>query len=476
MKPNILFILSDQHTPHIIGVEGNDVIHTPNLDKLASEGAYFSQCYCQNPLCVPSRSSLISGRYPKDLGIYDNMQILEANSVTMPRTFSEHGYNTCLIGKGHFNGEQFHGYQQRPYGDLYGQGHQPDPKRLAKYGVNGLGDVLENTGPSEMPEDLTQTELCVVETVKWLQTHKAVNKDNPFFLSVHFDKPHFPIKPPKRYFDKYHGKVTLFDTSKSSLDEEVTFVKEAILHNETGHHYGKDFDIQLRAKEAYYGCVEWIDDAIGRILDVLDYLELAENTIVIYTSDHGEMCGEHGTWQKTLFFESSVRVPLIMRWPGNIDQGIMDDAFIGLIDMFPTLCAAAGIKTPSVCDGENVLPTIKGEKLERKGVFSESAALNATQYAGCMYREGEWKYCYYLNGEEELYNLLYDPNEKENLISGLRNEKFVTEFREKTIEFWKPDEYLERLHATPIMSKEKHFYPFSNQYVVGDGRVIDARP
>lgn len=476
-KPNILFILSDQHSPHVAGWEGNQAVETPRLDKLAAEGISMTNMYCQNPLCVPSRASLITGQYSKTTGIYDNMHIMQANITTLPRTLSKSGYKTCLIGKSHFNGEQYHGYQQRPYGDLYGQGHQPDPKRLPEFGINGLGDVLGNSGPSEMPIELTQTELCVKEACKWLQLHKSGGSDQPFMLSVHFDKPHFPIKPPKRFFDKYKGRLKLPAVNENLMETGNEFIREGIAHNETGHHYGRDFDVQLRALEAYYGCVEWVDDAAGRIIDVLDYLGYKEDTIVIYSSDHGEMGGEHGTWQKTLFYEASARVPMIMRWPDVIDAGTVSDDIAGLIDMFPTICDAAGIEIPKTCEGISLIPHLKdGSAIPRKGIFSESAVLRATHISGCMYRTGNHKYCYYIDGSEELYDLSVDLDELNNLAGETSHKDIVAKYRETVKNFWKPGEYIERLNTTPIMCKEKHFYEFSNQFITGDGRVLDARP
>ena len=476
-RPNVLFILSDQHSPHVIGCGGNVIINTPNLDRLASEGMRFDNMYCQNPLCVPSRSSLMTGQYSKTTGIYDNMHIMQANITTLPRTLSENGYKTCLIGKAHFNGEQYHGYQQRPYGDIYGQAHQPDPGRLPEFGINGLGDVLGHSGPSEMPIELTQTEICVSEACKWLQLHKSGGSEQPFMLSVHFDKPHFPIKPPQKYNKKYKGRLSLPEEGEDLSKSSIPFIREGIAHNETGHHYGKDYDIQLRALEAYYGCVEWIDDAAGRIIEVLDYLGYKDDTLVIYSSDHGEMGGEHGTWQKTLFFEASSRVPMIIRWPGIINPGTETDEILGLIDLFPTICESAGIEIPDSCEGLSLIPLLaEGRSIEREGIFCESAVLRATEIAGCMYRNGDWKYCYYIDGSEELYNLTEDPGELKNLA---KNDSFIAEvikFRKIVKDFWKPEYYAERLARTPIMSKEKHFYEFSNQFTTGEGRVLDGRP
>jgi choline-sulfatase len=475
-RPNILFIMSDQHSPHVLGCGGNKTIATPSLDKLASEGAIFDNGYCQNPLCAPSRASVLTGRYSKSLGIYDNMQVLESNSLTFPRVLGKAGYRTCLIGKSHLNGEQFQGYQERPYGDLFGQAHQPDPRRLPEFGINGLGDVVGNHGASEIPDPLTQTEICVAEACKWMQLHTAQHPEQPFLLSVHFDKPHFPIRPPKRFQEKYEGRVELPKTPDNYLDGAVPFIREAIANNETGHHYGKDFDLQLGALESYYGCVEWVDDAVGRILEVLDYLGLTEDTLVIYTSDHGEMGGEHGTWQKSLFFEASAGVPFIMRWPGKIQAGTRRPEIVGLVDAFPTVCDAAGIDIPDTCEGKSLLPLFGGGSIERDGIFSESAVLRKTEIAGCMYRTGPWKYAYYLDGNEELYNLEEDPEEWNNRASDRDCEDIVKTLRQKTTDFWEPDNYLERLRRTPIMSREKHFYEFSNQFITGTGAIIDGRP
>jgi choline-sulfatase len=476
-KPNILFILSDQHSPHFLGYSGNPTVNTPNLDKLAEEGMVFDNAYCQNPLCVPSRSSLITGRYSRSIGIYHNNHILEANSPTIPRILGASGYRTCLIGKAHFNGEQFHGYQQRPYGDLFGQGHQPDPSRSAFTDSSGLGDFLGNTGPSGIPLPLTQTEICVAETAKWLQTHIGLHRDQPFFLSVHFDKPHFPIKPHPEYYHRYAGKVELPAFPNNYLQGAVPFVRETIMHSSIGKHYNKDADEHKRALAAYYGCVEWVDNAIGRLLQTLEYLGLAKNTVVIYASDHGEMAGELGAWQKTLFFEASARVPLLIRWPKRVRAGKRCSVPVGLIDLFPTLCEVAESAAPPTCEGMSLIPLLTDSgAFDRDAIYSETVLLRKPEHAGCMIRTGRWKYCYYLDGNEELYDLEKDRQEWNNLAQDPMQRDVVATLREKVIAFWKPDQFLQRYQKTPRMSREKHFYEFSNQFLLGDGSVADARP
>ena len=219
--------VTDQHSVRASGCYGNDRIATPNLDRLAAEGVVFDNAYCQSPLCVPSRTSLITGQYCRNHGVYDNQHILEANSDTLPRWLGEHGYRTCLIGKAHFNGEQYHGYQQRPYGDFWGQAHQPDPARTSAKGESGLGDLVGESGPSGIPLALTQTEICVAEATKWLLHHVDRTPGHPFLLSVHFDKPHFPWNPPARHFEPYAGRVALPDFDPDELARAVPFVQAA---------------------------------------------------------------------------------------------------------------------------------------------------------------------------------------------------------------------------------------------------------
>lgn len=475
-RPNILFFLTDQHSPLISGFAGDYTVSTPNLDRLSKEGVKFTNAYCQNPVCAPSRASLLSGRYSKDIGIYDNQHILDSNGITFPRVLSESGYHTCVIGKTHYNGEQFQGYQERPYGDLLGQAHQPDPDRSPGKGPAGLGNLLRASGPSRIPIAMTQTEICVAEASKWLQIHAGSRGEQPFCLSVHFDKPHFPICPPEKYFNKYLGKVKLPEVEEGSFENEVPFVKAAMRNFGVTDPERKQRSLHEKTLAAYYGCVEWVDDALGRILETLDYLGMAENTIVVYASDHGEMAGARGTWQKSVFFDPSARVPLLVRWPKGAQAGTTVSDLVGLIDMFPTFCEAAGLEVPENCQGESLVPLLLGEKaLERDAIFSESVVLNEPEHAGCMIRTGRWKYNMYLDGSEELYDLEYDPKEWRNLANDASVRSVRDELKNRVETFWEPEKQRQRYDEHPKMGRQKHFYPYSNQFVVG-GAVVDARP
>ncbi len=469
-RPNILFLFSDQHNAGVQGHAGNPVVRTPHLDRLAAEAVVFAQAYCQNPLCVPSRTTLMNGQYCRTHGIYENRDVMEPNSPTFPRALSAAGYRTCLIGKSHFNGEQFHGFQQRPYGDFYGQGHQPDPRRTPESGESGLGGLVGNAGPTGIPLPLTQTEICVAESAKWLQAHVDLHRRQPFCLSVHFDKPHFPVRCPERFFRHYAGRLAPPDLPPDYADRAVPFVRQAM--QVFG---GRSEQAASRYLAAYYGCVEWIDDAVGRLLDVLDYLELEQETVVIYTSDHGDLLGEKDALNKTLFFDSSSRIPLLVRFPGTFAPR-HTDALVGLIDLFPTLCDLAETEVPDCCEGVSLLPALNGTDLDRDGIFCESAFLGRPDMAGCMLRSGPWKYCSYLDGTAELYNLADDPGEWENLSGRADKADLERKLRERADQFWRPEKYLERMESTPKVARHKHCSEFSNQFISGDGLVFNGRP
>jgi choline-sulfatase len=466
--PNILFLLSDQHNFRCVTENADTPVATPALDRLANGGMRFDAAYCQNPLCVPSRASLITGTHCRSHGIYDNRHILPAGGPTLPRAFAEAGWRTALIGKAHFNGEQFQGFQERPYGDLYGQAHQPDPARRTAHGESGLGDILGDAGPSGIPLAMTQTEICVAEAAKWLQHHAAQPGEAPFFLAVHLDKPHFPINPPAVFFDRHAGTAL---PVVPEADPPVPFVRAAHAASGTAHHDG-DTAVARHALAAYYGCVEWVDDAVGRVLDVLDYLDLARDTLVVYTSDHGEMAARRAMWQKTVFFEDAARVPLILRWPGHIPEGGRCATPVSLIDLFPTLLAAAGLPSPAHLEGRDLAPAWAGG-LSPRDVFVESVVLKQPDHAGCMIRRGRWKYALYLDGEEELYDLDADLEERRNLAATADE---AAALRDAVRAFWDPAGFRARYDATPRMPREKHFYPFSNQFIGGNGAVFDARP
>jgi choline-sulfatase len=332
--------------------------------------------------------------------------------------------------------------------------------------------MIHSAGACGIPLPLTQTEICVSETTKWLQEHVALHREQPFLLSVNFDKPHFPFKAPVKYLRHYQDQTTPFECSDEYIANSVPFVRRAA---ETfGCGWGKDD--QTKALEGYCACIEWVDDAIGRILDSLEYLGLREDTVIVYASDHGELAGQYGSWNKTLFFDASSKVPLIFNWPGRIPVG-QRDHLTGLIDLFPTFCDLADVESPDDCDGESLTSSFSGESdMCQRMIFSESAFLGAPAHAGCMIRKDNWKYNYYLDGAEELYDMENDSLEVRNVAGDKKLANIKRELKKILVQFWMPECHSQRISHTNKAMRHKHCYEFSNQFVSKDGTMFDARP
>ena len=305
-KPNILFLQSDEHSPHAIGCEGNNIVQTPHLDRLAESGTYFDGAYCQFPLCTPSRMCMLTGKYAHQCSAWNNGSILYPEHVTMPGHFAEHGYTTALVGKMHFGGkEQFNGFQSRPYGDIRGRaGHQRDP--LSK-GSGGNRSRTRDSGITEIPSSLLQERVVNEETIEYLRSQPA---DQPWFLLASYSRPHFPLTAPKRLFDKYYpDNVDMPNIPPGHLEQTHRYAKGLRKNFNTAAIPEEE---ARKSRAAYYACCEFLDECVGDLLTILERDGLLENTIIVYTTDHGEMAGEHGQWWKSSYYEAAARVPLII--------------------------------------------------------------------------------------------------------------------------------------------------------------------
>lgn len=479
---NILFIFSDQHNPKFTGYEGHDFISTPNLDWLVQQGVCFTNAYTSNPICVPARYSMLSGLYCKDICVYDNGTVPAPDMPSFARHFSEAGWRTCLIGKAHFTGnDQFRGYQERPYGDFLGIGHQTDPYRGANPELEGtggcgnhpVGGSFKLAGPSGIPEFLTAENIITHEAVKWLQVHRAAHQDKPFLLSVQYPKPHFPYQPPVRWFERY--KECVKGRAHILTEEEIR--GRLPVHQEHWKHYlgyGPAQDEMDRALAGYAGNVSYMDENIGRLLDSVKHLGYMDNTVIIYSSDHGEMAGAHGLWHKQMFYEESARIPLIFAGPG-IGRSEKRHNVVSLIDIFPTLCALAGFPIPNHCAGKSLVPflSMPGDLDNNRMIFSEIAWRPECQ--GAMARYGPWKYCWYIDGTDELYNLEKDPGEINNRVNDTNIADIRDKLQKSLLEFWQPGNLKQRLQALPkVLGKGE--YAVAMQYCLPGGAWVDAWP
>lgn len=409
MSRNILLVCSDQHAPEITGCYGNELVETPNIDRLAREGTTFDAAYCSQPICVPSRMSFMTGRHPHQAGVLENRDILDSRIPTFAHVASGAGYRTALAGRMHFMGpDQFHGFQEhvgsdytayafhagkinryRPLPGLLGNAGRPDPLRTVGAGKTCTQSLdRENT----------------TAALDWLEAYADSAEQRPFLLTVGYFSPHCPYIVEKPYFEKYIDRVEPIVPSADEL---------AALHP-YHHSYRKRIELDTiprenlaKATAAYYGLVDFLDDQIGLLMKGLVDLGLAADTEIIYFSDHGEMLGRHGRWHKMCFFEASARVPLIVRADGA-ERGGRVDSPVSLVDIFPTVCRLTGRNVGLDLPGRSLLD----EADPQRPVFSEYHDGDGSHR---MVRRGQYKLSVYAGSDRaELFDLAADPDEQVN--------------------------------------------------------------
>ena len=416
--PNVLILMSDEHNPRILGCAGDPLVRTPTLDGLAAAGVRFSAAYCQNPICVPSRVSLVSGRMPSNLATFGNTANQRYQGITtLPDVFNAAGYRTAWFGKTHWGEPRFQDY---------GGG-----RRLA----GGKAVESEET-LSRLPQDSFISDWPVEQNPEHLTANQALdflsaNRDRPFVLGVSFVKPHFPFTIQQRYHDLYAGKV-----APPRAGEKLIATLPSISRQERekyGHAQATEADI-LRTKAIYYGMVTYVDEEFGRILRRLDELGLRDDTIIVYTADHGEMLGDRGLWYKNSFYDGSATIPFIWSYPRLIPRGRVVATPAMNLDVFPTLCALAGLPAPAGLEGSSLLPVMRGEVDGRDRIaLSENYRGN---FAGRMLRTDRWKYFFYTGGEEYLYDLAADPGEENNLAADPAHGALVAELKARASAGW----------------------------------------
>lgn len=423
-RPNILFLFSDEHSYRCLSLlEGQtgEPVQTPVLDGLAKHGAYFSSAYCQSPLCTPSRICLLTGRSPMTSGGWANGSYLKPEIPTVASAFADAGYATCLVGKMHLGGaNQMAGFESRPYGDLTGgAGHQRDPLSKSEAGFE-MRSRTADAGLTEIPESALQEQVIVRETVTYLREQTAAEPDRPWFLCASFSRPHFPLTAPRRFLDKYWPEgITppkverTGDTSSHPMTVGMAkgFRTEEVSEPE-----------MMKARAAYFACVDYLDEIIGDLLHLLERSGLLENTIIVYTTDHGEMAGEHGLWWKNSWHEAAARVPLIFQTPSQRSgdsPGRRLDTPVSLADLFPTLCGLANVEAPDGLEGRDLSkvvttgieppeePVFVDNPLPRWGEGSEHR----------LVRLGKYKFVRFRGMRPHLlFDLEADPLEQRNLL------------------------------------------------------------
>ena len=415
-KPNILFLMTDQHSMRVLGSYGNQIIKTPNLDKLANEGVVFKSNYSQNPICLPSRASLITGKMPSSLGIFGNDGVL-SEKTTMATVFKAQGYEVAWLGKEHWGATN----AEVGFGNLNAEAHEAFKEKYRPLNNlrKNIGRLPQNASAYKLSENEDYEALVTDHAIKFLEN----NTTKTFFLGVSFKKPHFPFMCHQKYFDLYKDIVDMPEVTPDMI--------EALSINEkkTIEKYKLDEMSSAEIKHAramYYGMVTYIDEQFGRVLEKLNELGLRENTIIVYTSDHGEMAGEHGLWYKNSFLEASVAAPLIFSYPKTLPVNKKINASSMLLDIFPTLCDLSDIGQPNDLEGKSLLPLMNGiENADNSDRVAYSEMYRSS--TGIMVRKGKWKYIRYNSEKEYLYDIDTDPKEINNLINSTQHQAIIRE-------------------------------------------------
>lgn len=440
-RPNVLIILSDQQRYDTIAAAGYPYMITPNLDRLASEGCLFSNAYSTNPVCMPARHDLLMGMPSAIHGFFANCNgknICDYNVPTIPRLFTEAGYRTAAIGKMHFSPARMH----HGYSEMYLMEELPRCRQDDAYatflGLNGKGEIenLHGVRPliyhepqnAQVDDSLYETKWISDTTINWLKG----NGDNPFMLCVGYIKPHPPWDVSQKYDNLYADK---------DIPDPVQRSRNYPYNPEMDPWYG-DMDSDKHKREirkAYYSCISEVDDSVGRIIEYLRDNQKLDNTLVIFTSDHGEMLQDKGYYSKEQPYEGSVHVPFIVRYPSQFKKNHIDNRFVDLTDIFPTCLSVSGILYPNgqyKLYGSSLAESDLQNDKDRSFVYSASGFLDDKRFVMC--RNERYKYVYrYNNSTEELYDMINDPKETVNCIEQYRNTELHTMFVERVTEYEK---------------------------------------
>jgi choline-sulfatase len=416
--PNILLIMVDQMTAGAIGALGHPAAITPNLDRLVRGGVAFVNAYCNSPICVPARASLMTGKLARRTGVFDNGSELPAAAPTLAHHLGRAGYNTILSGKMHFVGpDQLHGFNERLTGDisLSGLTLTPDWSRGAY--ANEGSSVRRLEEPALVDWNLQLAFDEEVLSCALARLRKLRQEDDRFFLCASFSHPHDPFRITREYWDRYDGvSIPPPRSPAKPLDAMHPYNRWIQVHHEADR-FPLDEKRTAAARRAYLSMVSYVDDHVGRLLGELERLGM-DDTLVIFTSDHGEMLGEHGMWFKRTFFDSAAKVPLLFSLPGRLEPVLRYET-VSLVDLTATLLDIADAPGKeewiAEMDGDSFRPLLTGA-----GAGWKDSAICEYYGEGAVepmlfLRKGRWKYVHVHAHEPLLFDLASDPDETRNL-------------------------------------------------------------
>ena len=433
-KPNVLLIMADDLN-NDLGTYGHPVVKTPNLDRLAKRGVRFDRAYTQFPLCSPSRVSLLTGLRPDTTRVHDlvtNFRTTIPDVVTLPQAFKRQGYLSARVGKIYHYGNPGQigtsGLDDPASWDVFvnpkGIDKDEEPKLINHTPTRGLGSALAYYASPAADEEHTDGKVAL-ETIALLEK----NKDRPFFIGAGFYRPHCPFIAPRKYFDLYPlDRIAAPPaTPESGAPPAAWFTSPP--------HWGISEQAQRETIQAYYASITFLDANVGRVLDALDRLQLTNNTIVVFISDHGYHLGEQGQWMKQTLFDRSARAPLIVAGPGVTAKGRSSSRIVEFLDLYPTLTALAAVPPPAGLQGRSLAPLLKNPdaRWDHPAVTQVRRGPAASPYMGYSVRTEKWRYTEWENGTRgaELYDQANDPRELRNLAADPKHQKVVADLQRR---------------------------------------------
>ena len=420
-RPNLLFLFSDQHCQKITGCYGDTIVATPSLDRLAGRGVTFDNAYCPSPICVPSRMSMLTARHPYAQECWTNDDYLASDRPTMAHALGAAGFAPTLISRLHALGpDQLHGYVHREIGD-----HSPNWIGIGRHDLGVLAETndpnrvsVERSGPGQSAYELKDIDTAEA-AVAWLERAAAVRRagdDRPWSLTVGFMLPHPPYVAQAADYRRYAGRVGAAALPLPSVGAEHPWL--AWWRESRGIADVSAADA-VRARTAYYGLVTALDRTIGRVLAALEAGGLAEDTLVVYASDHGDQIGERGLWWKHTFYDESVKVPLVLAWPGQLPEGERRQQIVNLVDVTATMLDALAAPALPNAQGRSFLAVARDDAAPwLDETFSEYCTDAVPHWTGGMavqqrmIRVGRWKLVYYHGYRAQLFDLAVDPHEQ----------------------------------------------------------------
>lgn len=452
-RRNVLFIMSDDLN-NMLGCYNDPLVKTPNIDRLAARGTRFEHAYCTFPLCGPSRNSMLTGLYPNSTGILANAQVFRQtipSQVSMPQAFRNAGYFAARIGKL---------YHYNVPNSIGTNGHD-DPgsweMELNPAGVDRLKEQpqIHTLVPGQFGGTLSwyaspaadeqHTDGLMAADAEWVLERCAQRSDRPFFLALGFFRPHTPYVSPKDYFDLYPARNM---PVVEGIQEDQADIPAAGLGSYKKEQDKMTPELRRECRQAYYASISFMDAQVGHAVAALDRLGLADNTIIVFTSDHGYHMGEHGLWQKMSLFEESARVPLLIVAPGVTTRGSVAKSPVSHVDLFKTLAELCDVETPSNVQGQSLVPMLRDPNVTGRGwaltqvnrgggraraTVSSDVSSQDKRFFGYSLRTPRWRYTEWDEGERgrELYDHQADARELTNLAEKPEHVGTVTELSQQ---------------------------------------------